>query len=487
VNDVPTSANQILGNLVTLDTKKSENQLKENLLNQVETNILQSGQEQIIPNVTALADPGLSVFVDGYNKLVLRKKEILDRGTPQDIRLPEINSALANAKSSILSSLNSIRQQLRTSNDFIASQEQNATGRFQGMTEKEKDLNQTNRVLGVKDQLYTFLQQKIEDKKMEYASAGIAGTRIVDWNVSKSVNPKPYMVYAIAFILGIMIPVLVVVLQFMMNNKIETREDVQSVTALPIAGEIILDDSKADLVIAEETVSPIAEQFRTLRTNISYMGYGPEQKVLMVTSSVSGEGKSFVSLNLASSLAISSKKVVLLELDLRNPSLSERLGFKKSAGITNYLRGEIQIDDIIQSVPEMENLSFLSAGAPLPLNPGEIILNPRMKSLFDYLKAHYDYIVMDTPPVEAVSDALSLGKLADITFFVLRHKFTVRPSLKLINDLHQDQKLPHISLIINGIKPGYGFQHVYGYGYEYGQMGKSKKKKKNSDRKLKIA
>jgi capsular exopolysaccharide synthesis family protein len=487
VNDVPTSANQLLGNLVTLDSKKAENQLKENLLSQVENSILSSGQEQIIPNVTALADPGLSAFVDAYNRQVVRKKEILDRGTPQDIRLPELNAGLATAKNSILTSLSSIRQQLRTSNAFIASQEQNATGRFQGMTEKEKDLNQTNRVLGVKDQLYTFLQQKIEDKKMEYASAGIAGTRIVDWNVSRSVNPKPYMVYALGFILGLMLPVLVIVIQFMLNNKIETREDVHGITSLPIAGEIILDDSKADLVIAEETVSPIAEQFRTLRTNISYMGYGPEQKVLMVTSSVSGEGKSFVSLNLASSLAISSKKVALLEFDLRNPSLSERLGFKKSIGITNYLRGEVQVDDILQSVPELENLTFLSAGSPLPLNPGEIILNPRMKSLFDYLKAHYDYIVMDTPPVEAVSDALSLGKLADLSFFVLRHKYTARPSLKLINDLHQDQKLPHISLIINGIKPGYGFQHVYGYGYEYGQMGKSKKKKKGSDRKLKIA
>jgi hypothetical protein len=112
---------------------------------------------------------------------------------------------------------------------------------------------------------------------MEYASAGIAGSRIIDWNISKSVNPKPYMVYAMGFILGIMIPVLIIVLQFMLNNKIETREEVQRITALPIAGEITLDDSKADLVIAEETVSPIAEQFRTLRTNISYMGYGPEQ------------------------------------------------------------------------------------------------------------------------------------------------------------------------------------------------------------------
>jgi capsular exopolysaccharide synthesis family protein len=487
VNDVGTSANQILGNLVTLDGRKSENVFKENLLNQVEASIQQSGQEQIIPNVTALTDPGLSAFVEAYNRLVLRKKEILDRGTPQDIRLPEINSGLANAKTSIYSSINSIRQQLRTANALIASQEQSQTGRFQGMAEKEKDLNQTNRVLGVKDALYTFLQQKIEDKKMEYASAGIAGSRIIDWNISKSVNPKPYMVYAMGFILGILIPVLVIVVQFMLNNKIETREDVHGITALPIAGEIILDNSKADVVIAEETVSPIAEQFRTLRTNISYMGYGPEQKVLMVTSSVSGEGKSFVSLNLASSLAISSKKVILLEFDLRNPSLSERLGFKRSPGITNFLRGEGQVDDLIQSVPEMENLSFLSAGTPLPLNPGEIILNPRMKLLFDYLRAHYDYIVMDTPPVEAVSDALSLGKMADISFFVLRHKYTLRPSVKLINQFHLDQKLPHISLIINGIKPGYGFQHVYGYGYEYGQMGKGKKKKKSSDRKLKIA
>ena len=487
VNDVGTSANQILGNLVTLDSRKSENVFKENLLNQVEASIQQSGQEQIIPNVAALTDPGLSAFVDGYNKLVLRKKEILDRGTPQDIRLPDINAGLATAKNSIYSSINSIRQQLRTANALIASQEQSQTGRFQGMAEKEKDLNQTNRVLGVKDALYTFLQQKIEDKKMEYASAGIAGSRVIDWHISKSVNPKPYMVYAIGFILGIMIPVLVIVVQFMLNNKIETREDVQGITSLPIAGEIILDNSKADVVIAEETVSPIAEQFRTLRTNISYMGYGPDHKVLMVTSSMSGEGKSFVSLNLASSLAISSKKVILLEFDLRNPSLSERLGFKKSAGITNFLRGESQVDELVQAVPEMENLSFLSAGTPLPLNPGEIILNPRMKLLFDYLRAHYDYIVMDTPPVEAVSDALSLGKLADISFFVLRHKYTLRPSIKLINQLHNDHKLPHISLIINGIKPGYGFQHVYGYGYEYGQMGKGKKKKKSSDGKLKIA
>ena len=433
-------------------------------------------------------DPGLSSIVDQFNKLVLRRKEILDRGTAQDIRLPEINSALTALKNSIYSNINSVRQQLKTSNAFISSQEQNATGRFQGMAEKEKDLNQTNRVLGVKDALYTFLQQKIEDKKMEYASAGIAGSRIIDWNISKSVNPKPYMVYAMAFMLGIFLPVLIVVVQFMLNNKIEAREDIHGITSLPIAGEIILDDSKADLVIAEETVSPIAEQFRTLRTNISYMGYGPEQKVLMVTSSVSGEGKSFVSLNLASSLAISNKKVILLEFDLRNPSLSERLGFKKSIGLTNYLRGEVQVDDVVQLVPELENLSFISAGTPLPLNPGEIILHPRMKSLFDYLRAHYDYVIMDTPPVEAVSDALSLGKMADITFFVLRHKYTLRPSVKLINQFHEDQKLPHISLIINGIKPGYGFQHVYGYGYEYGQMGKSKKKKKkDGDRKLKIA
>lgn len=488
VNDVPTSANQILGNLVTLDGRKSENLLKEGLLSQIENSVReQSGQEQIIPNVAALNDPGLSSFVDQFNKLVLRRKEILDRGTAQDIRLPEINSALTALKNSIYTSINSVRQQLKTSNAFIASQEQSATGRFQGMTEKEKDLNQTNRVLGVKDALYTFLQQKIEDKRMEYASAGIGGSRIIDWNISKSVNPKPYMIYAMAFVLGILLPVLVIVVQFMLNNKIETREDVHGITSLPIAGEIILDDSKADLVIAEETVSPIAEQFRTLRTNISYMGYGPEQKVLMVTSSVSGEGKSFVSLNLASSLAISNKKAVLLEFDLRNPSLSERLGFKKTTGITNYLRGEVEVNDVVQTVPEIENLVFISAGTPLPLNPGEIILHPRMKSLFDYLKAHYDYVIMDTPPVEAVSDALSLGKHADISFFVLRHKFTLRPSIKLINQLHEDQKLPHISLIINGIKPGYGFQHVYGYGYEYGQMGKSKKKKKGSDRKLKIA
>ncbi len=167
------------------------------------------------------------------------------------------------------------------------------------MTEKEKDLNQTNRVLGVKDALCTFLQQKIEDKKMEYASAGIAGSRVIDQNISKSVNPKPLMVYVIGLVLGLMILIAIIVVQFMLNKKLRPGKIYRELHRCQLPVKLFSITAKADVVIAEETVSPIAEQFRTLRTNISYMGYGPDQKVLMVTSSVSGEGKSFVSLNLA--------------------------------------------------------------------------------------------------------------------------------------------------------------------------------------------
>jgi capsular exopolysaccharide synthesis family protein len=272
----------------------------------------------------------------------------------------------------------------------------------------------------------------------------------------------------------------------MLNNRIEAWQDIYKATSLPIAGEIAFEGKNKDgIIITSGNRTPIAEQFRTLRTNISYISQGQPHKVLLVTSSISGEGKSFISLNLANTIAITKKKVVLLEFDLRNPGLSDKLGFDETPGIANYLQEEKTIEEIVMPVPEYENLSFISCGTPLPSNPGEIILTNRMQDMFSYLRKHFDYIIVDTPPIEAVSDALTLGKFADLSFFVVRHKYSLRSSLTLVNQLGEDQKIPHPALIINGIKPGHGFQNVYGYGY--GNVGKNGRKKKNTNSNLKIA
>jgi capsular exopolysaccharide synthesis family protein len=480
VFDVATSANQLLGNLPLIDAKKTDNMLKSDLLNLVEGNIKSySGQEEIVPNSSGLQDPVLADQINKYNQLVLQKRAVQDNGAEQDPRLPSINGQMQELRTNILKSVQNIRKEVRATSNSLASQERTITGRFSSMPAKEKELAEMNRVLDIKHSLYTFLLQKTEDKKLELAANEIVSSRIIDNGANNAKKlPDPLLVYAIALGAGILLPLLVILTRFLMNQKVETRQDVESLTSLPIIGEIgNISKDQPDLIITPTNVSSEAEQFRTLRTNISYMTLGIKQKTLLITSSKSGEGKSFVSLNLANSIAISNKKVALLEFDMRNPGLASKLGAQKSVGIANYLMGEVSINEIIQPVKDSENLFFLSCGYPLPEAPGELILNEKVELLFDYLKQNFDVVVIDTPPVGPVSDALTLGRFADISFFVIRHKHTLRSTMKLINKLNDGKKLPRLTLIINGVKDNKEFSYGNDFGYGYGYQSETAKKK----------
>jgi tyrosine-protein kinase Etk/Wzc len=485
INDVSASANQLLTSLNSIDTKKSDNEYKARLISLVEKNVNAiSGQEERI-NVPGLQDADLLSLVGKYNDLVAQQNNVLVRGTPNDLRLERIRANLQDTKNGIQNRIKSIRAELNTSNAFLQSQESTTTGRFVTLPAKEKDYIQVNRLLNIKQTLYIFLLQRKEDMNIQFASSGMEGTRFVDWRMyGHTQNPQPLMVYLVAVAAGLIIPAVVIITRFLLNKRIETSQEIYKATTLPIAGEIAFDrKNKKGLLVTETGGSPVAEQFRTLRTNIFYFNKGTDKKVLLVTSATSGEGKSFISLNLAHTIAISGKKTVLLEFDLRNPVLSEKLGRQETAGITNFLENTTSIEQIIHPVPEYTNLSFISAGHPFTDNPGEVILSNRMQQLFDHLRRHFDFIVVDTPPIEMVSDALTLARWADCSLFVIRHKYSLRSSLALFNQLHEDNKLPHPVLVINGIIPGDGFNNVYGYGYGY--QGGHKKKKAGS--KLKIA
>lgn len=488
INDVSSSANQLLSSLTSIDSKKSDNDYKESLLKLIETNIHAAGGREERINVPGLQDVDLANLVAKYNDLVSQKSNILEQGAPKDLRLPPIHVKLESTRVHIVNRIASIRQELATSNNFLASQERSTTGRFVTLPEKEKDYIQVNRLLNIKQSLYVFLLQKKEDKNIEFASSGILGSRIVDWRVNGVQDPKPSLVYAAAFLIGLLLPVMVILIRFLLNKRIETPADIYKTTTLPIAGEIALVSRlEQEMVMKKDNVSPVAEQFRTLRTNMLYVNKGTSAKVVLITSGISGEGKSFISLNFANTLAISNRKVVLVEFDLRNPGLSASLGAANSTGIANFLAEETDVASIIQPVAGYENLFFISSGNPLPANPGEIILNNRMQVLFDTLKKQFDFIILDTPPIEAVSDALALGKWADCSFFVIRHKYSLRSSLVRMNRLYEDKKLPRPGLIVNGIKPGEGFNNVHGYGYGYGDMTRMKRKKNKDRTNLKIA
>lgn len=488
ITDVASSANQLLGSLANIETKKSDNVYKENLLKLVESNINSSaGQEERL-NVTGISDVDLVALVSRYNDLVLQKKNIALQAAPRDLRLPPINAKLTETRNGIINRIQSLKEELSANNAFLASQERNTSGLFSTLPSKEKDFIQVNRLLNIKQALYVFLLQRKEDKSIEFASSGIADSRTVDWQVSNVQDPKPSILYGISLFLGLLVPAAVIFTKVLLNKKIETSKEINQATSLPVIGEIAFAGKVSEeKIVIRDSTSAVAEHFRTLRTNLFFHCHGRHHNAVLVTSGTSGEGKSYVSLNLASAIAISGKKTILLEFDLRDPGIMREEEISKRPGIINFLNGEMRIDEIIQPLEDCPQLSFISAGFPLSINTGERILDRKMGLLFEYLKKQYDFIIIDTPPVEAVSDALILSEWADFSLFVIRHKYSTHSSIELINKLHEDSKTPNALLVINSIQPGGDFNNVHGYGYGYGSLGKYNKKKKGVRPHLKIA
>lgn len=470
VTDVSSAANQMLTNLTQLDAKKTEIESKRQLADIVEANIKNySGREQIIGNASGLADPVLISLVTKYNEQVLAKNRILDRGTTLDPRLGGIDKELQDLRVNILNSLESIRRELRSNSDFVATQERATTSRFQTMPEKEKDFVQVNRLLNLKQEMYIFLLQRKEDKHIQLASSQIGESRIIDSRTSKGIeSPKPMFIYGAAGGLAMLFPALIILLTMLLNKRIQTRKEIQNSTSLPIAGEIEMESRiSKEIIVSRGYQSDIAEQFRSLRTNLNYLKQGTAGKVLMVTSTMPGEGKSFVSINLANTLASTGKKVILIELDLRRPHIAKTLGLNSRPGMTDYLISTDMLPhDVIQTNREYENLSFITSG-PVPPNPGELILGKRLQTFFEYLRSNYDYVIVDTPPVGIVSDALVISNLADLTLYILRHKYSYLSSLKLLNELSENKKLPHLSIVINSINKnkGFGKENLGSYNY----------------------
>jgi capsular exopolysaccharide synthesis family protein len=272
-----------------------------------------------------------------------------------------------------------------------------------------------------------------------------------------------------ALIVGLAIPSSIVALKEILNDKVNSKNDIQQVTDAPILGEIGHAEDSATLVVTRNNRKFLAEQFRIIRSNLQYILPKVEKPVIHITSSFSGEGKSFISTNLGAVLALSGKRTVILEFDIRKPKIMAGLGLKERKGITNYIVGSMEIEEIIYPVPEVENLYVIPCG-PVPPNPAEMLLDPRVTELFGKLRLQFDTIIVDTAPVGLVSDGISLGKHADASIYIVRHGYTLKKQIQLIDEIYRQAKLPHLSIIINDIasRGGYGYYGYGGYGYGYG-------------------
>jgi tyrosine-protein kinase Etk/Wzc len=468
VMDVSASASAILTQMQGFDEKQKENQYNETLLGLVENYVKNyNGKEEIVPNTSGLSDPVLGAMVQEYNKLVLVKRDLLDRGTPNDPHLAGVDGQLEQLRNNILKNTQNIKTQFSSNQNYLSGLSNEYKSKFQQLPDREKQFVQIARQTGIKETLYVFLLQKKEDVAVQLVSSDVYNSRLVDEPRNQGmIAPDAKSIYMMGLGLGLILPIGFILLSVFLNKKILSRRDVEINSPVPIVAEVMETPEDDTLNTMGETRSIIAEQFRLLRTNLAYMGN--DVKVILVTSFVRNEGKSFTSLNLVNIFAQTGKKAVILEFDLRKPKLLKRLNIAGDKGISDFIVTDIPEKNIIKTV-KVKNSSFDVIGCGnIPPNPAELILNPRVDRLFNYLRKNYDYIIVDTAPVGLVADTFSLARIADATLYIVRHDVTEKTTLNFINKVKADNKLPHLAIVINGIKSKHGFGYSYGYGYGYG-------------------
>jgi capsular exopolysaccharide synthesis family protein len=325
----------------------------------------------------------------------------------------------------------------------------------------------------IKNQIFLYLFQKREETAISIA-AQVATSRLIDTPINEGpVAPDIKSIYLVGFFLGLGIPIGFLLLKDMLDNKIYDKKDIERAISVPFLGEIYKAPTENPIVISKGSRSAIAESFRTLRTNLNF--FQTEQNksdITLITSSISGEGKTFVTINLGISTALAGKKTILLGFDLRKPKLDGYLSDEKSPrGLSNYLIGDASLDELILSLEGHENLYYIPSG-PIPPNPAELILTDRTKVLIETLKERYDHIIIDTAPVGLVADPILLSSYANKAVVVIRHAYTLKNLLPPLQELYTSKKISNMSVLLNGVKRGskYGnYRYGYGYGYGYGE------------------
>ncbi|MFM2139581.1 MAG: hypothetical protein RJA57_1888 [Bacteroidota bacterium] len=432
----------------------------------------------VMPSSIGLAEPVLNGLVTNYNALQVKRKELLDGNVPvKNPVIVELDAQVVELRENILGNLGKLRASLERNISSLRQAAGLASNELRDLPAKDRELAELKKAVENKQLLYNILVEKREQTAISRASS-IAGSQIIELAAyaPTPVKPNRRNIQLLAIVAGLALPALFIFLSELMNDKILTREDVSKITTAPILGEIGHSHHRDVLIMHARNRTMIAEQFRIIRSNMQYVVEKAERFTVMVTSTFSGEGKSFASTNIGAVMAISGRKTVILEFDIRKPKLLSGLSMEKGPGITNFLIGRAELKDLARPVPDMENLYVIGCG-PVPPNPGELLLTPRMDALFDWLRKEFEVIVIDTAPVGMVSDAQTLAKYADATLYLVRQQYTYKKQVSLIDEFYQSGKLPKVSVLINDVKIKFGYGYYgygrYGYGYGYGYGYKS--------------
>lgn len=483
ITDVSAETKVFLEQNAEVEKKRIDAETQLNLVQLVEDYVNKSeNQSKLIPNL-GITDQGLASIITEYNNQLLNYERI-ERSTNEDnpARIRAL-AALKNTRQSIQSAILNVKRAMNINKKDLATQAGELASRKRSIPEQEYGLTEILRQQQVIQSIYIFLMQTREQSNITLAATSDKAKVISDpIPGSLPVSPKRNIIFLAFFILGLIVPIVVIYLRNFFKVHISNREELEHLADPNVIGEIIRKEDPEVLVVRKNSTTPVAELFRALRNNIQFILNEPDKKVILITSTVPNEGKTFISVNLAGSFALSEKKVLLIGMDIRNPQLALDMGFAKGKGLTSYLTGDAAWESMIAHVPEYPNLDILQAGV-IPPNPNELLMNPRLEQLLEEVRGKYDYILIDSAPVGVVSDTLLVAKYADTTVYVSRENVTPKEAVTFINKLYREKRLPKMYLVINdvnalGNNKKYGYKYKYGYGYGYSQDTRKKKDKK---------
>lgn len=474
--DLSAQGTVILGQLSQTDSKISELDVQMDVLNNIQKYVAsRNNSDNQIPATLGIADPVLISLLSQLYQAEFELQGIKQTSGSKNPKIGVLQETIDKLKPSILTSINNLKSGIRVSRQRLQGDNDKLNGIMNKMPVKERQLLDISRQQGIKNGIYTFLLQKKEEAAISAAGI-VANYRILDRpEMAGLVRPEPPKIYIWYILVALVFVSLFIYVQEFSSTKLRFRSQIEGRTKVPILAEIAYQPNKINspVVVEEGKRTLIAEEFRELRTNLNYVTFNSKDKskVILVTSSIPNEGKSFVATNTSISLCLTGSKVILLEFDLRKPKISKELGINRNKGLSTFLVGSTLAAEIIQPYPGISNLMVIPSG-PIPPNPSELISSSRLNELLDYLKQQFDYIIIDSPPVGAVTDAKILAAVADATLYIVRQNYTHSSFLELIEDINKKKILPNLNIVFNGIRvkpiPGYRYGQTYGYNYRYG-------------------
>jgi capsular exopolysaccharide synthesis family protein len=412
------------------------------------------------PSTMGLPDPLLVELISKFQELQAKRKSLsygVKSATPA---VKIIDQQIADTRASLIENIKSIRQNVLSANQTLASQLGDYEGKIKQVPEIERDLLAIQRKFEVNQNIYIYLLQKKAETSIAKAAA-ISDNKVLDESslAEEPVEPNKKAILLLAFFASIFLPLILLFLRKYFKTTVSNREEISRLTEIPVLGVVGHVNKTDNLIVQHRPKSRIAEAFRSIRTNLQFFGSRSGNKIILITSSVGGEGKSFVTINLASVFAMQNYKVVIVGVDLRKPKLYQDFNLGNENGVSSYLIGRTDLQSVIRPTG-IPNLDLISSG-PIPPNPSELISKKEMGQMFEELSRYYDYILVDTPPLGIVSDAFQLMNFSHINVYVVRENYSRKDYITTLNSMFEEGKFKNLCILLNDSS----FRNSYGYSY----------------------